>query len=96
MVQNNDKVIPVVKQIEKIYDRIDSVKDLSYKVNIQHKYDYYECLRMLTEKRMQLEGKLQELKYSSVDTYDEIISAVEIKVSELNIVIHQINERFYQ
>jgi len=96
MIHNEETGIPVIKRIERIYDRIDSVKDLSYKVNNHHKHDYYEYLRTLTEKRIQLERKLQELKGSSASTYDEIKYAVEIKVAELSIVLQQINDRFYQ
>lgn len=97
MVQNEENInIPVVKRIERIYDRIDSVKDLSYNMNNKHKYDYYEYMKMLTEKRMQLERKLEELKGSSASNYDDIKTAVEIKVSELNIVLQQFKERFYQ
>lgn len=96
MIQNNDREIPVIKRIERLYDRIDSVKDLSYKVNNQHKFDYYQYMKMLTEKKIQLESKLEELKGSSANTYDDIKSEIEIKVAELNIVLQQIKERFYQ
>jgi hypothetical protein len=51
---------------------------------------------MVTEKRIQLENKLEELKSSSVKTYDDVKSSVEIKVAELNLVLQQIKERFYQ
>lgn len=96
MLHNEEREIPVIQRIERLYDRIDSVKDLSYKVNNQHKYDYYEYMRMLIEKRLQLEMKLQELKGSSANTYDDIKTSVEIKVAELSIVLQQIKERFYQ
>ena len=96
MVQNEDREVPVVKRIEHIYNRIDNVKDLSYKVQYNQKQDYYEYMSMVTEKRIQLENKLEELKSSSVKTYDDVKSSVEIKVAELNLVLQQIKERFYQ
>lgn len=96
MVRFNDRQVPVITRIEKIYSRIDNVKDLSYKINNKHRYDYYEYMNMLTQKRIQLENKLEELKNSSASTYDEIKEEVEIQLVELSVVLLQIRERFYQ
>ncbi|CAN5353733.1 hypothetical protein BH23BAC1_BH23BAC1_44470 [soil metagenome] len=96
MVRFNDRQVPVITRIEKIYSRIDNVKDLSYKINNQHRYDYYEYMNMLTQKRIQLENKLEELKHSSANTYDEIKEDVEIKLAELSLDLMQIRDRFYQ
>lgn len=94
MVGNQENEVPVVKRIEKIYSKIDYVKDLSYKVTNHRKYDYYEFINALAEKRIQLEDQLNQLKGSSANTYDEIMEGIEHKLSELTLVLQQIKEKF--
>jgi hypothetical protein len=95
MRRNDRNIVPVILKIEKVYSNIDAVKDRPYGMRQHSTYDYYEHLNRMSEKKVQLESKLEELKRSSASTYDQIKEGVEDKIYELSLVVQQIRERFY-
>ncbi len=96
MRRNEDYSVPVILKIENLYSNIDAVKDRSYGIREHLKYDYYQHLNRLNDKKLQLERKLEEFKNSTSGTYDQIKDGVEDKIYELSLVIQEIKERFQE
>lgn len=96
MRRNDENIVPVIHTIEKVYSHMDALKDRPYGMMPQSTYAYYENLNRMSEKKVQLERKLEELKKSSSSTYDQIKEGVEDKINELNLLIQEFRERFYK